>query len=233
MLGRLSISRYSPARKSENASSADNQQGSRSADGGVDPSETTRQPLGGSSSAVRREVARAYLLGALGDGTFNRLHRTFRFTQKEREWLEVLRRLLSVLGHRAWIYREGKARLVYALETSAKSLHEDRGALWCKTLSEQQAYVRGYFDAEGGIPQNPDAPLYVQFVQKDWESLAQVKGILERCGVTCGVIHNPSRRVDPEYWRFFVRRSAHQRFIRVVGSWHPRKAKLLQQRVKI
>ena len=93
--------------------------------------------------------------------------------------------------------------------------------------------MRGYFDAEGGIPQRLDAPFYVQFVQKDAVSLTQVKDILEGFGIACGVVHNPSRKVDPEYWRFFVRRQSHALFIRVVGSWHPRKALLLKHRVKI
>ena len=69
--------------------------------------------------ASRSAIVRAYLLGAMGDGTFNRLHRTFRFAQKEREWLERLQQRLADLGSRAWIYREGKSRHVYVLETTA------------------------------------------------------------------------------------------------------------------
>ena len=32
----------------------------------------------------------AYLHGAFHDGTSNRFHKTFRFCQKEREWLEKI-----------------------------------------------------------------------------------------------------------------------------------------------
>ena len=183
--------------------------------------------------ASREGMIRSYLVGAFGDGTFNRLHRTFRYAQKEREWLERLQELLAELGCRGWIYREGKARHVHVLETTAKCLSRSEGIQPFVTEAEQVAYVRGYFDAEGGIPQRSDAPFYVQFVQKNLPSLAQVKAILEQFDIQCGVIHNPSRRVDPEYWRFFIRRASHKRFIEIVGSWHTRKQQLLHQRVKI
>lgn len=197
---------------------------------GLTPQRLHASPLG--AAAEREEVARAYLLGALGDATFNELHRTFRFAQKEREWLEMLQRLLVKLGSRSWIYREGRTRNLHVLETSARFLRSEKLEEF-QRREEQIAYVRGYFDAEGGIPQDSDASLYIQFVQKNLASLTRVKNILEQIEVRCGAIHNPSRKVDPEYWRFFVRRGSHQHFIAEVGSWHPRKAKLLQQRVKI
>lgn len=183
--------------------------------------------------SLREKVARAYLLGAAGDGTFNKRHRTFRFAQKEREWLERLQGLLDVLGHHGWIYREGAQRDLYVLETAASFLTAATRSETFEMTVEQAAYVRGYFDAEGGIPRDPCAPLYVQFVQKNLASLAHVRDILEQLNIRCGAIHNPSRRVDPEYWRFFVRRGSLQQFIRTIGSWHPRKAPLLFQRVKI
>lgn len=122
---------------------------------------------------------------------------------------------------------------MFVLETSARWFRPRILGSTFKTEQEGIAYVRGYFDAEGGVPHCLAAPLYVQFVQKNKASLEGVKVILERLQIECGVIHNPSRRVDPDYWRFFVRRSAHERFIHVVGSWHPRKATLLANRVKI
>lgn len=186
-----------------------------------------------SDGMSRSEVSRAYLLGALGDATFNRLHRTVRFSQKEREWLETLQQLLKELSHRSWIYREGRQRQLFVLETTAQFLREQNGIEQLEQPASWAAYIRGYFDAEGGLPQDPDAPLYIQLVQKDRVSLMRVRQMLERFGIGCGVLHNPSRRVDPDYWRFFVRRQSHQRFIEIVGSWHPRKARLLTQRMKI
>ncbi len=61
---------------------ADNQQGSRPAESGIDPSETTRRtPTVGS-----REEILAYLQGAMHDASLNKGKR-IRFVQKYREWL--------------------------------------------------------------------------------------------------------------------------------------------------
>jgi hypothetical protein len=57
--------------------------------------------------------------------------------------------------------------------------------------------------------------------------------ILESWGIDCGRIHNPSRLVDPEYWRFYVRARSHKRFMTLVGSWHPRKRLQIDNRMKI
>ena len=92
------------------------------------------------------------------------------------------------------------------------------------------AYARGYFDAEGGIPKGRESRFYVQFVQKDRSDLDTVRGALNSLGITCGVLHVPSPRVDPDYWRFYVASASHRRFAAAVGSWHPRKRALLQQR---
>jgi len=94
-------------------------------------------------------------------------------------------------------------------------------------------YVRGYFDAEGGMPKDSEARLYLSFGQKDRMSLETVAKILSSWGIESGRIHNPSVSVDPDYWRVFVRASSHQRFMRLVGSWHPRKQALIQTRMKI
>ena len=70
---------------SENVLSAANQQGSRPVINWIDPSETTRQA----------PLLEAYFMGASHDGTSNRLHKTYRISQKTREWLELLQYLLG------------------------------------------------------------------------------------------------------------------------------------------
>src|SRR3989344_5984645 len=79
-----------------------------------DPSETTRRSPFKSKSEVK-----TYLQGALHDA-YRRGNRT-RFSQKGTEWLMVLKDLLNHLGHRSWMYQEGK-RDVYDLETTAAFL---------------------------------------------------------------------------------------------------------------
>jgi hypothetical protein len=175
----------------------------------------------------------AYLQGALKDGTFSARHRSHRIGQKEREWLVLLRGMLSELGWRGWIYREGRTRDFWVLETGAPFLSTSFDARPLIGREEGIAYVRGFFDAEGGLPRDIRARFYIQFVQKDRPALAVVREILESWEISCGRLHNPSSTVDPDLWRFYVRATSHQRFLRVVGSWHPRKSAVIATRLTV
>ena len=88
---------------SKKTPSAVNQQGSPLP---KDPSETTRR------APLSKKEIRAYLLGALHDGTFSG-NKRFRISQKGKEWLIVLQVLFKRLGYNSWIYKEGKERDVY------------------------------------------------------------------------------------------------------------------------
>jgi len=181
------------------------------------------------ADAFEARVFQAYLQGALHDGTRSELHHTHRFSQKGTDWLTRLAAILTALGHRSWMYQEGKDRLVFALETSASFLDVEFDPEELDSQLEGIAYVRGYFDAEGGLPQSPDARFYVQLTQKDRVELLKVKTILETLGIACGKMHNPSARVDPDYWRFFVRTKSHLAFAFKIGSWHPIKERILRR----
>jgi hypothetical protein len=124
-------------------------------------------------SLIIRGLIRAYFQGALHDGTFNRQHATHRISQKGLDWLERLQHLLSLLGHRSWVYREGKARDdIQVLETSAAFLDVNYDPLRLTSQAEKTAYLRGYFDADGGLPRKIDAkPFQIQYVQKDHAEL--------------------------------------------------------------
>jgi hypothetical protein len=177
---------------------------------------------------VRAPEIRAYLAGALRDGTFNRLHRTWRIAQSDRGWLRVVEELLSRLGSRSWMYQEG-SRSVWVVETRCQL--EPSPDL--KDPSDEIGFVRGYFDAEGGIPRNPEARFYIQLTQKNRDDLEGVRAILVNLGIGCGRIHNPSVRVDPGYWRFYVRSESHREFAHRIGSWHPRKRGVLKARFPV
>jgi predicted translin family RNA/ssDNA-binding protein len=181
---------------------------------------------------MREEIV-AYLRGALGDATYSKMHRTWRFSQSDRRWLLKLKGLLERIGYRSWLYQEGKKRQLYVLETSAKFLSTKIKAADLKTQTEKIAFVRGFFDAEGGVPRKSTMRFYVQFSQKNFEELENVRKILEEIGIRCGRMHNPSVEIDPDYWRFFVRAQSYRSFIAVIGSWHARKEKLLLRRMKI
>jgi hypothetical protein len=170
-----------------------------------------------------------YILGALHDATYSTRHKTYRFSQSSERWLQLLRIIFQKLDRKSWIYKEGKSRSVWVLETSTK-LDVERQPV---SDNDKIAYVRGYFDTEGGMPKKNDQNLYFQFCQKGKDDLSNVRNWLHELGIKCGVIHNPSVRADSNYWRFFVSRKSHMEFMEKIGSWHPRKRKQIELRMKI
>jgi len=191
------------------------------------PSETTRR----TPYSKKELVLIAYLQGALHDASLNKGKR-YRFTQKGLEWLLFLQAVFTVLGYKSWTYREGK-REVYTLETLASFLDFKFDPLDLVTAEERASYIRGFFDAEGGVPHGTQAKFYIQLVQKDRKKIVTIVQILALLGISCGKIHNPSMRVDPEYWRVFVSTKSHKDFARKIGSQHPIKAKILRTRMMI
>lgn len=210
----------------DNVTSAGNQQETRRTLLRWGSSETTRQ-------APSPAVCRAYLLGALHDGTFNKYNQRYRFAQVGTDWLEILKDCLAITGNSSWIYKEGAQRRVYVLETRAEFLDTAFDPMSFATSEEKKTYLRGFFDADGGIPRSPLARFYIQLVQNDKGKLEKLKILLGEFGIHTGKIHNPSFRVDPDYHRMFVLRDSHEGFFREIGTWHPRKIKVLQRRVKI
>ncbi len=208
-------------------SEADNQQGRSRANG--KPSETTRQsPL---IPKMTRGQILAYLHGAMHDASLNKKTRT-RFTQKNREWLVVLQELLASIDSRSWIYREGKTRNVYALETVSKDLNFAFRASSIKETNEMKLYIRGFFDAEGGVPHTSDR-FYIQLVQKNREKVETLKRMLEHLGIRSGKVHNPSEKIDPNYWRIFISTADHKKFAKEIGSFHPVKQEIFLKRMMI
>ena len=173
----------------------------------------------------------AYLQGALHDASLNKRKR-YRFTQKGLEWLSFLQEMFTELGCKSWTYREGM-REVYTLETLAPFLDFKFDPLNLVTAEEKASYIRGFFDAEGGVPRGTQAKFYIQLVQKDRIKIIKIVHILALLGISCGKIHNPSKRVDPGYWRVFVSTKSHKDFARKIGSRHPIKAKILRTRMMI
>ncbi|MFA5777535.1 MAG: LAGLIDADG family homing endonuclease [Parcubacteria group bacterium] len=210
---------------SNNVASADNQQGSRSESIGIDPSETTRR-----APHSEKEIE-AYLLGALHDATFSS-NKRFRFSQKGTDWLKFLKSLLKKIGYNSWIYKEGKDRSVYVLETLASFLDFKFNPLKFNSSGEKICYIKGFFDAEGGIPKN-NKRFYIQLVQSNKKKLQRIKIILEELEIKTGKIHNPSVKVDPEYWRMYVLAKSQKRFAEIINSCHPRKIEIFRKRMKI
>lgn len=191
----------------------------------LDPSETTRR------APYSKEEIQAYLQGALHDASLNKGKR-YRFTQKGLKWLSFLKILFTQLGYKSWIYREGK-REVYTLETLAQFLDFKFDPLILKSAEEQASYIRGFFDAEGGVPHGTQARFYIQLVQKDQTKIEKLAKMLTVLGISCGKIHNPSKCIDPNYWRIFVSSKSHKDFAKIIGSHHPIKSEILRKRMMI
>ena len=87
-------------------------------------------------------MSRAYLLGALHDGTVRK--RTIRICQREERYVLFVKRMVLQMGARAWTYRAGKTRNLFVAEFSRSVL--EGAALVSR--ADKVDYARGYFDAE-------------------------------------------------------------------------------------
>lgn len=215
---------------SDKASIAENQQATkiryRKSDiRSLESSETTSR-----SPNTKKEII-AYLNGALHDASLNKGKR-IRFSQKNQQWLKKLKLLLRKIDCNSWIYREGKNRNLYVLETLCRHLDFGFNPDKLKSKTEKKFYIQGFFDAEGGIPHTNDR-FYIQLVQKNHRKMEQIKRLLKNLGIDCGEIHNPSKKVDPNYWRIFVFTKHHRKFAQIINSLHPVKIKIFRKRMKI
>src|SRR5947199_8574510 len=110
-------------------------------------------------------MTKAYLLGALHDGTVRK--RTYRIVQKEQDYIEFLVKGIQSLRHNDWMYKEGQTRQLYVAEFS-KSLLKD---VYITSQQDKIDYIRGYFDAEGGVSRIQSVRYYIYFAQKNLEDL--------------------------------------------------------------
>jgi len=172
---------------------------------------TAREPHKDNGDSIetkrqRLKISKSYLIGALHDATERRL--TYRISQKSKKYVALIALGIKDLGCKAWVYREGKNRQVYIVEFSR---------FWLKNIKlnskrKKLDYVRGYFDTEGGISKSKKVRYYIYFAQKNLTDLKEVKQILEENHIACGKIHNPSKLVDPNYWRFLYKETILYRF---------------------
>lgn len=170
-------------------------------------------------------VTKSYLLGMLHDATERK--NTYRIATKNFNFAKIIREGILKLGSKAWIYKEGNNRNLWIVEFSKILLKEFK----IKSKQNKIDYIRGYFDAEGGISQSSKVRFYIYFCQKDKIDLEEVKKYLLELGISCGVIHNPSKKVDPNYWRFFIRSVSYKDFSKIISSDHPEKIKLLEMKI--
>ena len=101
---------------------------------------------------------------------------------KNEEFVKFIASGIRKLGSNAWIYREGKNREVYIVEFSKSLLNNFE----IESLSDKTEYIRGYFDAEGGIAKSlkrqvlslfcPEKSIRFtkgkKYIWKSWEQIA-------------------------------------------------------------
>jgi len=161
----------------------------------------------------------AYLLGALHDGyiyTGKSKGKVAVFTQKNRGWLENIKKIVLAHGKSAWIFRQ---RQIFVIETKLSALFQSYD-FDSFTDDEKHEFVSGFFDAEGGIPLSPadSKPLYIQFVQKKPEILLKIMNYLGAHNISCGKLHMYDKGRS-DCWRFFVSSASLLRCVKILGDW--------------
>ncbi|MFO0704654.1 MAG: LAGLIDADG family homing endonuclease [Candidatus Andersenbacteria bacterium] len=170
-------------------------------------------------------ITKAYILGVLHDATETK--KTYRISQKSKAFVEMVASGIRSLGGSAWTYKEGKDRSVYVVEFSKSFL----GGTVISSSQDKRDYIRGYFDAEGGIAKSKSVRYYLYFAQKNRMDLLEVRSYLEEFGIECGKTHNPSSRIDPNYWRFYIRAKSYPDFAKIIGSDHPEKSRYIRLKI--
>lgn len=171
------------------------------------------------------QVSRAYILGLLHDSTERKY--THRIAQKYPDFLTFVGLGVKSLGFKSWIYKEGKSRDVYILEFSKKLLINFN----ITSDQDKKDYIRGYFDSEGCVPLSLKGRYYIYLSQKDLKDLELLKSYLSDLGIFCGKTHNPSYKVDKDYFRFYILSKSFNDFALKIGSFHPIKSKYLRMKI--
>lgn len=188
-----------------------------------------------------------YLVGALRDGSvfYDKGSRNYFtiFYQKHREWLETsIGTRLKMLFNRHFRieeYTPGHYRLklsskkIYTMWKEQFSFPEDgqgQGSwnvpeeIKRDTIHVKACYIRGVFDTEGDVSPTSSKTPYVGISQKNEVFLTELKDILCEMDIHAGKIHIIDAKSDTLRFAISDRLSL-QRFIMLIGSEHPVKAR--------
>lgn len=185
-------------------------------------------------TGINPEVA--YILGALRDATADvRIEKNYeiKIAQKETKWLKFLQKLFQRnFGANGRITKHvngteilrisGKNVVNRILEISEMKIPQE---FWNtppiikkQPLEIQRDYIRGFFDAEGGLPKDPAnaKQKYLSFSQKNRESLEFVRDALLKLNF------NPTNiTFCGNVWEFrLTRKRDFVIFYKTIGSWH-------------
>jgi intein-encoded DNA endonuclease-like protein len=178
----------------------------------------------------------AYLLGALRDATIDvREGKNYeiKIAQKETAWLRLLQKLFeknfgvkgNITKHRDGyeiLRMNGRNFVKTVIDLSEIKTPQDTWntpkIIKSQSLEIKINYLRGFFDAEGGLPRDPKnaKQKYISFSQKNRESIEFLRNILIECNFKptnitfCGKV-----------WEFRLTRKKNlSDFCKNIGSWH-------------
>jgi intein-encoded DNA endonuclease-like protein len=159
--------------------------------------------------------------------------------QKDQRWLsDVIKPIIeSNFGVRVNIHKN-LLRL-----TNKKAVHEIQRISGIKPfgwntpefvkelpLEERIPYIRGFWDAEGGLPSKPEKcsraeQMYISFHHKQKEPLVFIRNSL------IGMRYQPTKITKcSEACEFRITRKAHmKKFCTEIGSWHPEKGERMRR----
>lgn len=188
-----------------------------------------------------------YFLGALRDGSIDiRKGKNYeiKIGQKCAEWLEMLKKIIDKNFLTNSRINNGLVRITNKeIVLSIKELSDIKNPQenWntpsiLKNLSSKEVipYIRGFWDAEGGLPENPELTTkaeqrYVSFHQKNKESLEFIRNHLIRLG-----FHPTNMTFCGKVSEFRVCRKAEiKNFYNLIGSWHKEKSERLKGLVSL
>lgn len=184
-----------------------------------------------------------YVLGALRDGCLTSQY-SIKFKQKNREWLSeiIIPKLNSEFGlnlDEGRIYEQNDVTTRYYIAFKSKRVHEILSSLLessegtvpdiFELMTKQQkiAFVRGFWDADGGCPRYPEnsSKQYLNFTQKDPVVLQEIADFLSQEGISCGEIRSNEKKSSGDIHRFsIVAKQSVLDFIEKIGSEHPEKS---------
>lgn len=160
----------------------------------------------------------AYLIGALRDGNLTEIPEQgiyrIRFYQKNNAWLQFIAEIIErEFGKKASFYFDER-HAVWCLSLTSKKVFQELSKLaeftgdqstWLTpsrilngSNEVKEAYVRGFFDAEGSINSFekttlniPQKNIRIYFAQANQPVLEEVRQIISESGIRCGSVCGP------------------------------------------
>ncbi len=205
--------------------------------------------------SIEKEMA--YILGAIRDGSFirndkNSIYR-IRIYQKDRKWIEtVSNKMEKLFGKKPTISLDNRDH-VWNLMVNSREIYEKVVAIGAYTGSQktwavpeailsspsdtQKEFVKGFFDAEGGLPHVERAEIEpkdicIHFTQCNKRCLEDVMQMLHRFGLKTGRVCGPYYKkgfADPVYRLKIHGKREVTKFSHIIGSDHTQK----QARLKL